>query len=98
MGVRECSGLTLFLSLELFAMVGSHFLPSPLISRSPDDPVDRPYVSFVFSQCPTIVTGLNAFSCGGSVKGVVLYMCMCSFSWVGTNLGLQVEITANLNQ
>lgn len=47
-GVRECSGLTLFLSLELFAMVGSHFLPSPLISRSPDDPTDRPYVSFLF--------------------------------------------------
>ena len=63
--VSECSGLTLVLSLELFAVVWSHFLPSPLICRSPDEPIDRPYVSFMFFSVSSSYYWSNTFICGG---------------------------------
>lgn len=37
---------TLFLFLKQSATIWSHVLLSPLISRSLDEPTDRPYVSF----------------------------------------------------
>lgn len=59
-------------------MVWSHFPPCRLISRSPDEPVDRPYVSFMFfSQCPTVVTGLTHLSVGFS-KGALFCTCVCA--------------------
>lgn len=46
------------LSLKRFAMVWSHFIPSSLISRSPDEPTDRPYVSF--ENFPSVLQWLLA--------------------------------------
>lgn len=41
-GEEVKEGPEVTLSLKLFAMIWSHFLPSPSISRSPDEPTDRP--------------------------------------------------------